>query len=150
MGVPASAGRPRYSSPQWLPPAPPEEPEVSPGRPRDIFSQDVLVCPRVSSRMDMPERLPREVPGRHHWPESTLKMWRSRYPQTNSTYKTLVSFCEWQLQWKCAQCVFCCCFALIAPSILLVSMVLSCGMQLLLSPLVHLSARQKCLLLVGG
>lgn len=26
MGVPASAGRPRCSSPQWLPPAPPEEP----------------------------------------------------------------------------------------------------------------------------
>lgn len=58
--------------------------EVSPGRPRHIFSQHVVVCPRVSSRM----------PGRHHWPEPTLKMWRSRYPQTNSTYKTLVSFCE--------------------------------------------------------
>lgn len=41
-------------------------------------------------------------------------------------------------------------FALIAPSILLVCVVLSRCMQLLLSPLVHLSAWQKCLLLVGG
>lgn len=41
-------------------------------------------------------------------------------------------------------------FVLIPSSVLLVCVVLSRCMQLLLSPLAHLSARQKCLLFVGG